>query len=214
MENIYLTVCYDLGRDYEHYVEMLRLSYSSVIKYVPNISRSEVLTNLSGTRNPYEMLREVFRASYDLWLARNNVLFIEIDALVVKPLDIWTRFEEFRMFTPTSPPRFRGFDPYLNCGVRYFPATMSKHAWTLGFDMLGSYDESFWGYDQVIYNAMFYSQGIKPEIIPGLNYLMIQDPGIDRSITWEDASILHFVSSRGAKKCLQRMEGYYGRLCV
>jgi len=207
--NVYLTVLYDLNANYPYYQEMHRLSTQSVQTHVADIGKSLTLTNVGKTRNPFQMLREVFIQTYEAWNhGQNNVLFIEIDALAIKPVRIFGEFTQFMMFSPTSPARNFGFDPYLNSGVRYFPAMMTEAVWKIGLDGLKDYNETYWGYDQVLYNRMFYAQGIPPVIRSELNWCVPSD--CPKSCLRKNAKILHFCSTRGAQSVVFQMKRELG----
>jgi hypothetical protein len=91
--------------------------------------------------------------------------------------------------------------------VKYFPASLPRELIAKADEMIMQYDESFWGYDQVVYNYLYYQQHETAKLRTHLNYMPFKDFILD--IKERDASIIHLCSSRGAKECYDKMYFYY-----
>ena len=214
--DIVMNLLFDSGKgDYETYQELLFLSTESVNKF---IKPDRVLTILTKESNPFKAFKEFAYATFEQVRKGHNVFVVEIDCLAIRPVKIFNKFNKMMLFTRTHPYSmdYQGvkggwrFDPYMNSGVRYFPATMPREILNKAESLFDYYDESFWGYDQVVYNWMYYQQHENADMnYQKYNWMpfkeFIQDP------TEEDAYIVHLFSSRGPKDCLDKMISYYGR---
>ena len=89
------------------------------------------------------------------------------------------------MFNYTDPKTLGGNDAnnkyglqhqhYLNAGVRYYPKSMSKDVWDLGWKYAKDWDYNIWGTEQIIFNEMMYSQDKDHNkwLTPEMNYQMM-----------------------------------------
>ena len=211
--NIVMNLLFDSGKDYEHYLEMHYLSTDSVMKF---INPDQLLTITDKGPNPFKAFKEFAHYTFEQVRKGNNVLVVEIDAVVIKPTKIFGEFDKMMMFTRTCPPsiKYEGvmggwrFDPYMNSGIRYFPATIPLEILNKAESLMDIYDESFWGYDQVIYNWIYYQQHERANLnYMKYNYMPFSD--VLQNCKEEEAHIVHLFSSRGAKECLDKMKGYY-----
>jgi len=208
--NIYMTALYDLGQDFTAYQECYDMSRNSVFKF---LDFDEHLLLSGKADDAFHMLAQTYYGIMNEVKRGNNVFFMEIDCIVVKPIQVF-QFDKMELFSRTSPPSFKyrhlRFDPYMNSGVKYFPATFPRELIAMADGLIKDYDDTFWGYDQVVYNWMYYQQHETAKLRTHLNFMPFSDviTGMDE----KDASIIHLCSSRGAKECRDKMAKYYENL--
>lgn len=168
---------------------------------------------------------------YNLWHSQQpcNILAAGPDVMMVKPTKIFDRFNEFRMFNWTDPKQVTLPSPwnitipqYFNGDFKYYPSTMSAETWAVGKKMADQWPAeentvNNWGTEQIIENIMFWSQNLewsdahRPELFYQA-FMITEDPrSIEYGDFWNqskysDAHVLHFHSSRGARKTLEYME--------
>ena len=110
-----------------------------------------------------------FKEVYEMWDGgKNNVFFLDLDTIMLKPVNIFDQLEHFQMFNYTDPKTLSGQDAknkyglqhkhYLNAGVRYYPSKMSQDVWDLGWKYANDWDYNIWGTEQIIFNEMMYSE--------------------------------------------------------
>lgn len=172
-----------------------------------------------------EIFHKNFENVYETWLEEgpNNILFLDCDTLVVAPVKVFGEFDRFQLFNYTDPKTLSGDDAnnkyglkhehYLNAGCRYYPDTMTKEVWDLGWSYASDWDYDIWGTEQIIFNEMMYSQDrdYKTWLRPDMNYQAMNLPfnNIDNKqifeylnnwngIEFNDAKILHLHGTRGA----------------
>lgn len=208
MNNIYITTLNGYGKDCEQFRRMYELSSASARKHLVGVNEHVLIMGEPGPMDLPKLFQRTFRATYDLWCTGANVLYLNVDTLVVKPTEVFGKFSEFRMFTPTVPMKWMEFNPYLNAGVRYFPAEMDAGLWNIGVNRMRDYDVSYWGHEQMAYNAMYREQGTRAGFVYELNYGMPPDVRALMEIDKSDATILHFHATRGAEACVRQMEAY------
>lgn len=175
-----------------------------------------------------EIFHRNFQHVYDTWKdGPHNILFLDCDTLVINPVEVFGKFNRFQLFNYTDPKTLEGEDAknkygithqhYFNAGVRYYPSTMSKEIWDLGWKYANDWDYNIWGTEQIIFNEMMYSQDsdVKTWIRPDMNYQAMNVPynNIDNSglilylnewnnIDLNDANIVHLHGTRGAGNTL------------
>jgi hypothetical protein len=79
---------------------------------------------------------------------------------MVRPVEIFGRWQQFRLFNWTTPSKHTLFENYFNCAVRYFPAEMTAECWSTGDAMFAQWDHSIYDHEQLMFNQMFWSQNI------------------------------------------------------
>jgi hypothetical protein len=204
-----MTTLYDLGDDFSLYKQCYNMSMSSVKHFMPEFDKHVLVEGIGN--DPYNMLRDTYYAIMSEVKNGNNVFYMEIDCLMVKPVSGIFDFQKFELFARTSPYSIKygqlRFDPYMNSGVKYIPATLPRDLIAKADEMISQYDKSFWGYDQVVYNMIYHDQHERAIMREHLNYMPLDD--VITHIKKEDAAILHFCSSRGVKECRDIMETYY-----
>lgn len=217
MKNIHLVALYtkkEALKKYEDtHAEMYKLHLVSAEKYLRNTDETITLRSDREVSSFNEMFKDMFEKTYNLWKLGNNVLFTDIDILFVKPVDVFGRFREFRLFWPPG-----GKIPllhfpkaevkYLNAGVKYFPREMREAIWDLGFKLWEA-PQGEWDWSQRVYNEMLYTQFLKNSdyIVETLNEYnwQVADDAVN-SIPMEEACILHFYASRGPHSVLSKMK--------
>lgn len=182
-------------------------------------------------RGEADNIRDVFKQNFyeihDLWAQGNNILYADLDVVF---LNQWQCFEPtylFSMYNLTDPTntedRFYNvkFPFYFNCGIRYYPYKMMQSVWDIGFEMFENFNPDRWDAEQIIYNAMMWSQS--PHIGDFYRnrnaYQMLQSPmtsggqSLNRQFNGEldikDAFAVHIHGSRGSGERLEIMNNLY-----
>jgi hypothetical protein len=180
----------------------------------------EVMVHRGTAENIRDVFRTHFEEIYTVWKQGNNVLYSDLDVVFTQPVYYFDEFNYFSMFNLTDPASTRddhyglSFDYYFNCGIRYYPKEMSQDTWDLGFAMLENWNNDRWDSEQIIYNAMMWSQNIEPRefYLPQYAYQLLypldQNNQNDRfnQISLDDAYAVHVHSSRGSANRLQVMK--------
>lgn len=170
-----------------------------------------------------------FQNVYDVWNPDepNNILYLDGDTLVTGPVSVFGKLDHFQMFNYTDPKTLSGkdaenkyglqFEHYLNAGCRYYPATMDKAVWDLGWSYANDWDYNIWGTEQIIFNAMMYSQDpdYRKWVDPLMNFQVMSMPfqKLHDEQAWSfydnwngashrDAKIMHLHGTRGAVNTL------------
>lgn len=206
--NVYCTALYDLNQDFDWYQKCYELSSRSVFKF---LNFDEHILFSGKADNPFQMLKQIYYGIMAEVKKGNNVFFMEIDCIMVKPVTGIFNFSKMELFARTSPASFKYkgivYDPYMNSGVKYFPATLPREIIAKADEMILNYDESFWGYDQTIFNFMYYQQHERAyPMREELNYMPFGD--VITHIKPEKAKIIHLFTSRGPKECYEKMLKY------
>lgn len=123
MTNILLMLDYTLSDNSEEYAEMTRLSSNSYKKNLAGDWSLDILrkdfSHLPRKEALNQMWQDCIWAMFDHWVDGTNVLYVDSDTLMVKPTEIFGRWDRLQLFWPTDPSAAYGFDPYLNGGVVY-----------------------------------------------------------------------------------------------
>ena len=170
----------------DSYHEMFERARASVQHNLAGSWRELVITDSAPTRTAM-FLRNYHRIR-DLWhQAPANILFLDSDTVMVKPVEIWGRFLQFRLFNWTTPPRSPEFEHYFNSAVRYYPHTMSAEVWRLGDSLIDHWRDDCYDYEQQVFNHMFWSQNLRWDDAhhPELNWQA------DRGITAQEIAAHH-----------------------
>lgn len=195
-----------------------------------NLCVSSAKTHLIGLddiivhRNNAPDIRTVFKLHfseiYQVWKQGHNILYSDLDVLFVKPVEYFDQFKYFSMFNYTDPSSTVdthynvSFPHYFNCGIRYYPANMDHSVWDIGFEMLENWDPSRWDAEQIIYNAMMWSQSdnVQDFYRPDLAYqylVGVNENNVFNRIDVSSAKAIHFHGSRGSKYRLDIMQSLY-----
>ena len=206
---------------FEQYMELHEMSLDSFNQHLKGDWELKFFTGEFHDIN--QAFESTFWAIHDLWHQEPcNILYTDPDTLAVQPVDVFGKFPNFMMFNHTDPRTFDRdgivFEHFFNAGVRYFPSTMSEETWKLGADMARNWNYNSYDTEQIILNAMLWSQGLDVQQVhhPKLNWMAMSlrnmDPAwMSAHSAWnlfpiESAEIIHFHSSRGAQAVKQIME--------
>ena len=204
----------------ENYKEMETLCLQSAVDNLVDMDSLHVFTGQANN------IREVFKTNfyeiYDLWKDGHNILYCDLDVVFPKKHDYFVKTDKFQMFNLTDPISTTDdhydlkFDHYFNCGIRYYPKNMSQDVWDLGFKMVENWNPDRWDSEQIIYNAMMFSQDITAQDVyaPNKAYQLLADPRTPRGnqmnnsfnrINIQDAYAVHVHGSRGSSDRLSLM---------
>ena len=205
----------------DNYKQMEALCLQSAIDNLTDMDSLHVFTGEASD------IREVFKKNfyeiYDLWKEGHNILYCDLDVVFPNKHDYFVKTDIFQMFNLTDPVSTTDehydmkFDHYFNCGIRYYPKNMSQEVWDLGFKMVENWNPDRWDSEQVIYNAMMFSQNITAQDVyqPQKAYQMLADPRTSRGrelndtfnrINIQDAYAVHVHGSRGSSDRLSLMQ--------
>jgi len=189
----------------------------------------EIVVFEDEVKNYQEIFHKNFQNVYDVWQedGPNNILFLDCDTLVISPVEVFGKLDRFQLFNYTDPKTLSGDDAnnkyglqhqhYFNAGCRYYPSTMSKDVWDLGWKYANDWDYNIWGTEQIIFNEMMYSQDenyetwLTPEMnfqAMGVSVSNIDDEFVQQQLTnwngvpFNDAKIVHLHGTRGAENTL------------
>jgi hypothetical protein len=177
------------------YAEMVRLSHRSAERYLDGDWDAELLVG-DWSHLPFDeavsrMYRQLFRHLRRRHAEGHNVLHLDPDVALVKPTRIFGRFREMRLFWHTDPAKRGQYDPYLNGGVVYLPASMDGQLWRFARRPLRE-----WNHSQDVLNRMFYAQQPVPGLHPELNW----SPNVPAPIAARDAHLIHLNATRGPEQ--------------
>jgi len=164
---------------------------------------------------PAESRVEMFQANWhrlrDLWHSEPcNVLYLDSDTVFVKPTEIFGRWSEYRLFNWTTPSQTDQFAHYFNAAVRYHPVTMSAETWAVGDELAKDWRLDIWDQEQIIFNTMFWSQGLTFEDAhhPEMNWQAptgttlpeVAEHGHFNTYPIQHARIIHYHGTRGSSR--------------
>ena len=216
----------DQGADntFKLYSSMSEIVCESVDTFLEGDWEFEIIENKVDSYQ--EVFDKNFAEVYEMWdNGNNNVFFLDLDTIMLKPVNVFDQLEHFQMFNYTDPKTLGGKDAnnkyglqhqhYFNAGVRYYPKTMSQEVWDLGWKYASDWDYNIWGTEQIIFNEMMYSENkdVKHWHDPTMNFQMmnavpqaISNPHYIAQIeAWnganiDDAKVMHLHGTRGADK--------------
>ena len=216
----------DQGADntFKLYSSMSEIVCESVDTFLEGDWEFEIIENEVDSYQ--EVFDKNFGEVYEMWdSGNNNVFFLDLDTIMLKPVNVFDQLNNFQMFNYTDPKTLGGKDAnnkyglqhehYFNAGVRYYPKTMSQDVWDLGWKYASDWDYNIWGTEQIIFNEMMYSENkdVKNWHDPTMNFQMmnavpqaISNPHYIAQIeAWnganiDDAKIMHLHGTRGADK--------------
>ena len=219
----------NLVGNYEGMAEILE---STARKHLVDLD--DVLIHRDSADHIRTVFQDHFHKLYDLWKQGGvNILYCDLDVVFLNQARVFGEFDQFSMFNFGDPPSTRDdhygleFPYYFNCGVRYYPATMDDAVWQHGFQLLENWNPDRWDCEQIIYNAMLWTQPVSIIDIyrPRLNWQMLHpsplsqfNTGFNGGVRISDASIVHVHGSRGSGDRLSIMSnlavGDYGEETV
>ena len=216
----------DQGADntFKLYSSMSEILCESVDTFLDGDWEFEIIEN--EVENYQQIFDTNFAEVHEMWdNGNNNILFLDLDTIMLKPVSIFDKLNKFQMFNYTDPKTLSGKDAdnkyglkhehYFNAGVRYYPSSMSKDVWDLGWKYAKDWDYNTWGTEQIIFNEMMFSQhsNVNEWIDPTMNFQMMN--AVPQAITnaqylqsiesWNsiginEAKIMHLHGTRGADK--------------
>jgi len=143
----------------ESYQKMFEASVASARKFLRGEWEGIVFGGEFASR--VEMFKANWERLHALWHQEPcNILYLDSDAIFLKPVEMFGRFPEYRLFNWTTPATHEQFEHYFNAAVRYHPHTMKEEVWELGDAIAQNWDLTIWDQEQVIFNKMFWSQGL------------------------------------------------------
>jgi len=189
------------------YLDMQQLSIKSFEK---NLAGLWELIQLTGTQPTIQdAFRCVMLETHRIWSNNYpcNILYTDPDTLCVKPLDIFGKFQQFRLFAD-SPILVK---EYLNCGVRYFPCDLNDCFWNDMYEQIEKWDYSLWDTEQTIYQNLMFNQEFDRN--QSQDYVVNNQWVVgDRTGELPQQSILHLHSSKNPAHCLTIMKDLCERL--
>lgn len=222
------------GDLYDQYMKMHEISLRTFNKHLK--SEWEFIFFNKEVENIQEVFKDHFFEIYDIWKQGNvNILYCGPDNIMMKPTDIFGKYQDFRMFNYTDPktseePNHYNFSKdlptglqhqhFFNADVRYYPSTMSQDIWDMGLEMAENWDFNSWNTEQIILNKMLWDQeerNIENTLDPKIAYqghvLDLDDWEGTKAYSnhWnncqiKDAHIVHLHGSRNAPKKLALMQ--------
>jgi len=116
--------------------------------------------------NIQEVFKDHFFEIYDIWKQGDtNILYCGPDNIMMKPTDVFGKYDDFMMFNYTDPkssvePNHYDIqhEHFFNADVRYYPSTMSQDIWDMGLEMAENWDFNSWNTEQFILNKMLWDQ--------------------------------------------------------
>ena len=207
----------------ENYNEMEKIATKSALKNLEGLNEIKVF------RGEADNIREVFKKNfyeiYELWQKGHNILYTDLDVIFTQPVNYFANNNIFRMYNLTDPVKTKcdhygvEFETYFNCGIRYYPKGMSQDVWDLGIKMVENWNPDRWDSEQIIYNAMLWSQDIGPDDVynPRVAYQLLHDPAhlqgnrINKQfnqIDLHEAVAVHVHGSRGSTDRLSLMKNF------
>lgn len=160
-----------------------------------------------------DMFFDVFKKTHELWKAGHNLFFTDIDALCIRPINVFGQFDKFMCFAITEGMKFEDeFPAYFYTGSRYFPKEIPESMWDLGFDFWkkrleikwNPFPIEYWDFEQYVYNKMFFSQlNMNEEYEDMWQYNCgFRQPWV------KDANIVAFWASRKNNDFIQQMHKF------
>lgn len=206
----------------ENYAEMEKICVATAEKNI--VGLDDVVVFRGQADNIRDVFKQNFYEIHELWSEGNNILYADLDVVFMKP---WTWFEPtylFSMYNLTDPPKTHcdhyniSFDHFFNCGIRYYPYKMMQSVWDIGFEMLDNWNPERWDSEQIVYNAMMWSQSphvgdfwraplayqmLHSPYTPGGQYTNNQFNG---TLDLKDVLAVHIHGSRGSHDRLALMK--------
>jgi len=205
----------------DYYDEMQDIMVKSAKKNLKGID--DIIIFNGEVENIQVAFEKNFFQLYELWKEGHNVIYSDVDVLWWRPINIFERYHNFSMFSYASEDRSFAYDGgqikhYLNCAIRYQPATMTEQSWELGKQLWKDTNRpNFWDYEQFVYNRMLCSERsgkeIKRMVDPKMNWSM-QVHGLDndindrynRKIPLLHAYAIHYHASKSPKERLREIK--------
>ena len=214
------------GDLYDWYMKMHDISLKSFEKHLQG--DWEFIFFNKEVENIQEVFKDHFFEIYDIWKQGDtNILYCGPDNIMMKPTDVFGKYDDFMMFNYTDPkssvePNTYNIqhEHFFNADVRYYPSTMSQDIWDMGLEMAKNWDFNSWNTEQFILNKMLWDQEgrtLENTIDPTMAYqghqLFLEnwEQRKQYSNEWnacdlKDAQIIHLHGSRNAEMKFELME--------
>lgn len=208
------------GDLYDWYMKMHDISLKSFEKHLQG--DWEFIFFNKEVENIQEVFKDHFFEIYDIWKQGDtNILYCGPDNIMMKPTDVFGKYDDFMMFNYTDPkssvePNHYDIqhEHFFNADVRYYPSTMSQDIWDMGLEMAENWDFNSWNTEQFILNKMLWDQPsrtlnntLDPSIAYQGHQLFIEDWEQRKAYSNEwnasdikDAQIIHLHGSRNAPR--------------
>lgn len=200
------------------YSEMRKIAEHSGRKHINDLDDVIVFTDtVDDIQSAFQLN---FSQLHQLWSEGHSVFYCDLDTIVFRPISPFS-LPTYSLFNYANRERSqydktndRMIDPYLNCGVRYQPATMKQSTWELGFELWERTTGTVWDYEQMVYNYMLQAEVDDPHttINPRMNYLIheasyeaYKNVRVNSGIPPLWAFVLHFQASRATEERLEMM---------
>lgn len=193
----------------ENYTAMEQLLVSSAQQHIHQLD--DVIVHRGNVQNVRDLFKIHFEQIYDLWSEGDtNILYADLDVVFARPSQYFGVFDQFTMFNLTDPTSTYDshydihFKYFFNCGIRYYPHNMSQAVWHTGFEMLENWNPERYDSEQVVYNAMMWSQNPDPVHYyrPDLAYqVLTANSAVNdkfNQISESQANTFHVHGSRGS----------------
>jgi hypothetical protein len=202
-----------VGDVYPLYKQLQEISYSSFRHFMQG--EWEYVLLEKEVDHVFDVFKNNFQSIYDLRQAGPcNILFCGLDAQMVKPTEIFGKYDKFMMFNYTDPKNNSKFINNFNCDVRYYPVEMDQHWWN--YSLQESKNLKVWEDEQNIYNDMLWGQGVtldqvlKPSMAFQAHMMGSPDDNVAYAEQWNnlrvnDSHIVHWHSSRGPENRIWTM---------
>ena len=168
---------------------------------------------------PQETLQDAFRhtarVTREIYETHGpcRILYTDPDTLCIRPLHMFGRFREFRLFDQMDQnvqPLSAKWDGYWNCSVRYFPDGLDDGFWEGMESRMAQWDYERYDYEQEMYRQMMWDQAVDVEAWQSdvqFGWRSIgngfERPTLDNLPTH---SIIHFGASGNVKLNAKRMK--------
>lgn len=145
-----------------------------------------------------------------------NILYTGADTLCVKPIEIFNKFNDFRLFTDHDP---IAKENYFNGDVKYFPHSLDSKFWESFDFMIDEWPNwfHFFGYEQGMLTRMMFDQNNfnldRPQgwVVKQIGFSHKQLIA-DLEKNQFDHAILHFHSSQNPQFRLQCMQDIWRKI--
>jgi len=152
------------GDLYDWYMKMHDISLRSFEKHLEGDWEFKFFNK--EVENIQEVFKDHFFEIYDIWKQGDtNILYCGPDNIVMKPTEVFGKYDDFMMFNYTDPKTSNEPNHYnvqhqhfFNADVRYYPSTMSQDIWDMGLEMAENWDFDSWNTEQFILNKMLWDQ--------------------------------------------------------
>lgn len=204
------------------YQQMQKLSYSTFKKFMAGDWEYVLLEK--SVDHVFDVFKNNFREIHKLAQDGDaNILFCGLDAQMLRPTEIFGKWDKFMMFNHSDPKRTAKFENNFNCDVRYYPASLDKKWWDYTIEKLDTL--KVWSDEQDIYNDILWGQGVNVNEVchPELAFQGFMMPSLSHNVEvanrWNNtdinnANIVHWHSSRSLTNRIELMTDVCRRLNV